>query len=83
MIERKRSCSSSRTSRVVAQQVARVELEILEIERRLALLRRGVLGGEQVEQLLQQLAVARRELLERGLLQPVAGSAELERCARP
>ena len=65
--------------RMVAQQVARVELQIFEVERRLALLRRRVLGGEQVEQLLQQLAVARRKLLERRLLQPVAGSAELER----
>ena len=70
---------------VVAQQVAREELEIFEVERRLALLRRRVFGGEQVEELLQQLAVARRELLERGLLQPVAGRAELGRAvaARP
>ena len=42
-------------------------------------LRRLVLGGEQVEQLLQELAVAPRELLERRLLQPVARRAELGR----
>ena len=53
---------------VVAQQVARGELEILEVDRRLAPLRRRVLGGEALEQLLQQVAVARGELLERGLL---------------
>ncbi len=39
---------------VVREQVAREELQVLEVERRLALLRRGVLGGEQIEQLLQQ-----------------------------
>ena len=67
---------------VVAQQVARVELEVLEVERRLARLRGGVLGREEVEQLLQQLAVARGELVERRLLEPVARAAELGRCAR-
>ena len=61
---------------VVAQQVAREQLQILEVERRLALLRGRVLGGEQVEQLLQELLVALRELVECGLLEPVAGAAE-------
>ena len=46
MIARKRSCSASRTRVVVAKQVAGVELQVLEVERRLALLRGGVLGGE-------------------------------------
>ena len=82
MIDRKRSCSVSRTRRVVAKQVARVELEVLEVERRLALLRRGVLGREQVEQLLQELAVARCELLEGRLLQPVSCAHGTRRRAR-
>src|SRR5205823_1803041 len=51
---------------VVAEQVAREELQVLEVEGRLALLRGRVLGGEEIEQLLQQLAVARCQLLERG-----------------
>ena len=62
---------------VVAQQVARVELEVFEVERRLALLRRRILDREQVQKLLQQLAVSGGELLERRLLQPVARRAEL------
>ena len=53
---------------VVAQQVAGVQLEILEVERRLAVLRRCVLGGEAVQELLQQLAVLQRQLVERRLL---------------
>ena len=53
---------------VVAEQVAGVELEILEVERRLAVLRRCVLGREAVQQLLQQLAVLQRQLVERRLL---------------
>ena len=64
---------------MVAQEVACVELQVFEVERRLTCLRRLVLGGEQVEQLLQELAVAPRELLERRLLQPVARRAELGR----
>ena len=54
--------------RVVAQQVARVELEILEVERRLARLRVAVRRGEPLEQLLQERAVARRRFVERGVL---------------
>ena len=61
---------------VVPQQVAREQLEVLEVERGLALLRGRVLGREQVEQLLQELAVARGELVERRLLEPVARVAE-------
>ena len=64
---------------VVAQQVAGVELQVLEVERRLARLRGGVLGGEEIEQLLQQLAVARGQLVERRLVEPVARAAELGR----
>ena len=44
---------------VVAQQVARAELEILEVERRLAVLRRLVGALERLQQLLEQRAVAR------------------------
>ena len=65
MIERKRSCSTSRIDVVLAQQLAGTELEILEVERRLAILRLGVRGREAGEQLLQELAVAGGELLER------------------
>ena len=57
---------------VRAQQVARAQLEILEVEHRLAVLRGLVLLGEAVQQLLQELAVARRDLVERGLLDPAA-----------
>src|SRR3989440_6158776 len=48
---------------VSLQEVAREELKVLEVECRLALLGGGVLGGEEIEQLLQQLAVARRQLV--------------------
>ena len=51
-----------------AEEVARLELEILEVERRLARLRLGVLRRERVEQLLEERAVAGRRLVERGLL---------------
>src|SRR5207244_1047911 len=54
------------------QQVARRKLQILEVDRGLALLGRAVGGGEAVEQLLQQIAVARRGLVERRLLDPLA-----------
>ena len=53
---------------VVAQQVTRVQLQILEVERRLAILRRRVLGGESVQELLQQIAILQRQLVERRLL---------------
>jgi hypothetical protein len=51
---------------VVPEQVSRLELKILEVDGRLALLRVGVRGRERRQQLLQELAVARRQLLERG-----------------
>ena len=53
---------------VVAQQVAGVQLEVLEVERRLAVLRRRVLGREAVQELLQQVAILQRQLVERRLL---------------
>ncbi len=64
---------------VVHQQVAREQLQVLEVERRLALLPRRVLGGEQVEQLLQQILVARRRDLERGLLDALPRVLEARR----
>ena len=59
------------------------KLQILEVERRLALLRGRVLGREEVEQLLQEILVARGELVERGLLEPVAGRRGTLRPGRP
>src|SRR4029079_13754413 len=53
---------------VVAEQVAGVELEILEVERGLADLERGVRSLEALEQLLQHRAVARGRCIERRLL---------------
>jgi hypothetical protein len=53
---------------VVAQKVAGLELEVLEVERGLARLRCGVCLREAVEQCLEQVAVVRGELVERGLL---------------
>ena len=53
---------------VVAQQRARLELEVLEVERRLAVLRRLVRDGETREELLEQLAVASGERIESRLL---------------
>ena len=64
---------------MVAQQIAGVELQILEVERRLTRFRGGVLGCEQIQQLLQELAVARCELVEGCLVEPVACAAELGR----
>ena len=58
--------------RVVAEQVARRELEVLEVERGLARLRLRVRVGEAQQQLLQEVAVARRRLVERGLLDRAA-----------
>ena len=71
MIARKRSCSRSRIARV-AQEVARDELEVLEVERRLASFAARVRAREAVEQRLEQVAVARGELVERGLLDRLA-----------
>ena len=51
--------------RVVAQQVAHAELEILEVEGGLALLRLRVRHRERRQELLEELAVARGERLER------------------
>ena len=51
--------------RVVAEQVARGELQVLEVHDRLATLRRRVLRAETLEQLLQKLAIRRGQLLER------------------
>jgi hypothetical protein len=59
--------------RLVAEQVARGELEVLEVERRLGRLRGGVRVGEAPEQLLEQRAVACRELVQRGLLDGGSG----------
>ena len=64
---------------VLTQQLARQQLQVLEVERRLAVLRLavGAVVGEQ--QLLQLLAVAGRERLEGGLLDRVARLLELRR----
>src|SRR6185312_16816001 len=51
---------------VAAQEVAGAKLEVLEVERALPSLRLGVRVRELRQELLQQLAVARRELLQRG-----------------
>src|SRR5207244_3396435 len=56
----------------IPEKIAREELQVLEVERGLAPFRRSILGPEQVEQLLQKLLVARREHLERGLLDTLA-----------
>ena len=42
MIERKRSCSTSRTASCVSQEPQRAQLQVLEVERRLAILRLAV-----------------------------------------
>ena len=57
---------------VLPQQVARAELEILEVERRLAVLGGRVRPREAEEKLLEQLAVAQREIVERRLLHRAA-----------
>ena len=64
---------------VLAQELARQQLQVLEVERRLAVLGLavGAVVGEQ--ELLQLLAVARRERLERGLLDRVPRLLELGR----
>ncbi len=61
---------------VVLQELAREQLQVFEVERRLALLCGGVLRGEKLEQLLQEILVAFGELVERGLLEPLARVAE-------
>src|SRR5262249_53297549 len=57
---------------VVAQKVTGAQLQILEVERRLAVLSLLIRGGERNQQLLQQLAVGGSELVERGLLDAFA-----------
>src|SRR5439155_24614937 len=58
---------------VVHEQVAREQLQVLEVERRLALLAGRVLHREKPEQLLEQLTLARGDHRERGLLELLAG----------
>ena len=82
MTERKRCRSRSRIDRVVAQQVARAQLEILEVERGLALLRLRIGSPERRQELLEELAVACGEVLERGRHHRVARLGEPGR-ARP
>ena len=67
---------------VLAQQLAREQLQVLEVERRLAVLGLpvGAVVGEQ--QLLQLLAIAGGELLQRGLLDRGARLLELGRAAK-
>ncbi len=64
MTMRKRSCVASRTCSVVPKQVPRGELEILEVDDRLPPLGRCIGDAEALEQLLQELAVVRGQLLE-------------------
>ena len=61
---------------VVAEEVARAQLQVLEVERRLAVLGRGVRVRESEQQLLQQLPVLQREGVERRLLDGLAGFLE-------
>src|SRR3954452_19013564 len=61
---------------VLAQQLAGTKLQILEVERRLAILGLRVGGGEAGEQLLEQLAVAGGQLLERERPHNLPGIAE-------
>ena len=70
---------------VVAQEIAGSQLQILEVERRLGVLRGGVRVREALQQLLQELAVAERQLVERGLLDRLAGLLVARRtlAARP
>ena len=56
----------------VPEQIARSELEILEVDGRLAPLRTGVLVREALEQLLEQIAVVCGELLEGSALDGLA-----------
>ena len=58
---------------LVAEQVPGGQLEVLEVERRLGRLRRRIRVGEAAQQLLEQAAVARGELVEGGLLDRTPG----------
>src|SRR5919198_1176999 len=88
-----RASIRSPCSRFVAEEVAREELEVLEVEHRLPRLRGGVLVGEAREELLEEVAVAERQLLECGLLdaapgflvrrRPLASRRQLAEVAQP
>ena len=64
MIERNRSCSASLIARVLLEERPRAQLQVLEVERRLTILRVAVRLAERSQQLLQELTIARGELLE-------------------
>ena len=68
---------------VVAEQVAGGELEILEVDDRLASLRSRVLRAEALEKLLQEIAIVGRELLEREPARLPCAPARTTRHARP
>ncbi len=68
--------------RVRGEEIAGEQLQVLEVERRLALLGGAVLGGEQVEELLEKVAIAGGGVLERRLLDALARLLEPGR-ARP
>jgi hypothetical protein len=65
--------------RMLLQQVAGEELEVLEVERRLPVLRLAIRGVVGKQELLQLLPVARRERLERGRLDRAARLVQLGR----
>ena len=67
----------------IAQEVARGELEILEVDRRLPTFRGLVLLGKALEELLQQIAVVRGQLLEAGTLRSLARLLEGSRPGSP
>ncbi len=60
---------------VVAQEVSRGELEVLEVDDRLTALRSRVLGREAFEQLLEQIAVVRRRALRATTARPPSAPA--------
>ena len=64
---------------VVAEQVAGPQLEVVVVERRLAVLRRLVAAVEALEELLEQLAVTRGDGVERRLLGRAAAPARTRR----
>ncbi len=82
MTSRNRSWVASRTADVVAEQVARRELQVLEVDDGLATLRRRVLGAEALEQLLQEIAIVSGQLLECRALDASSGRTRTTRRAR-
>ena len=68
---------------VISEEVTGGKLEILEVDGRLASLRGRVLGGEALEQLLEQIPVRRGEVLERGSLERLAGQLVRRRAHTP